>query len=87
MKSVRIADLKARLSEFLRAVRGGDSLIVLDRTTPIAKIVPYASASEPLTVRPPRGRYKKLQDVPLPRQLRLQTDVVALLLEDRDKAR
>jgi len=41
MSNVRIADLKARLSEHLRAVRRGRSLTVLDRDTPIARIVPY----------------------------------------------
>ena len=87
MRSVGIADLKARLSEFLRAVQRGDSLIVLDRSTPIAQIVPYSAANEPLVVRPPRGRYKRLQDVPLPPRLRAKTDIVKLLLEDRDRAR
>ena len=36
MKQVRIAELKARLSEYLRAVRRGETIAVLDRETPIA---------------------------------------------------
>src|SRR5207247_2165703 len=40
MKQVRIADLKARLSEYLRAVRRGETIAVLDRDTPVAQIVP-----------------------------------------------
>jgi antitoxin (DNA-binding transcriptional repressor) of toxin-antitoxin stability system len=40
MKHVRIAELKAKLSEFLRAVQGGESFAVLDRNTAIAQIVP-----------------------------------------------
>ena len=40
MKQVRIADLKARLSEYLRAVRAGESIAVLDRDTPIAQLIP-----------------------------------------------
>jgi len=41
MKKVGIADLKERLSEHLRKVRRGQTLTVLDRETPIARIVPF----------------------------------------------
>jgi prevent-host-death family protein len=83
MRTVRIAELKARLSEFLRAVRRGDRITVLDRDTPVAQIVPCEAASQPLTIRQPRRRYGGLHDVPLPRPLKTKTDVVALLLEER----
>jgi prevent-host-death family protein len=43
MAAVRIAELKARLSEHLRSVRKGRTLTVLDRDTPVARIVPYAT--------------------------------------------
>jgi antitoxin (DNA-binding transcriptional repressor) of toxin-antitoxin stability system len=36
MKTVGIADLKARLSEHLRTVRRGGSLMVVDRDRPVA---------------------------------------------------
>ena len=48
MSDVRIADLKARLSEHLRSVRNGGTLTVLDRYTPIARIVPIAA--QPLEI-------------------------------------
>ncbi len=35
----RIAELKSRLSEHLRSVRTGRTLTILDRDTPIARIV------------------------------------------------
>ena len=35
MREVRIAELKSRLSEYLRAVRNGETISVLDRETPI----------------------------------------------------
>ena len=50
MSKVGIADLKARLSEHLRKVRKGQTLVVLDRDTPVARIVPYGPES-PLAVR------------------------------------
>jgi len=45
---VRIAELKSRLSHYLRAVRQGDSLVVKDRMTPIARLVPYAPGGKRL---------------------------------------
>ena len=83
MKKVRIAELKARLSEHVREVRRGASYAVMDRETPVARLVPYSSEAEGLRFRRPRGRHPSLQKVPLPPPLRLKTDPVALLLEDR----
>ncbi len=85
MKRVRIAELKARLSEHLRAVRRGQTVTVLDREQPIARIVPYAAT--PVRVRKPSPRAGRLTDVALPPPLRAATDVVALLLEDRELGR
>jgi prevent-host-death family protein len=87
MKTVRIADLKARLSEHLRSVRRGHPLVVLDRDTPIARVVPYREAGEPLVIRQPMGRYPSLQEVPLPAPLRLDVDIVDVLLEERQGER
>lgn len=83
---VRIAEFKARLSEYLRAVRRGTTLTVLDRDTPVARVVPY-EAGEPLRVRPPVGVYKRLRDVPLPPPLALPFDIVEVLLEERQGER
>jgi len=79
MSSVRIADLKARLSEHLRAVRRGRTLTVLDRDTPIARIVPY-DESEPLRV---RRATRKPRDLTLPAPPAKPTDSLAILLSDR----
>jgi prevent-host-death family protein len=78
MSNVRIADLKARLSEHLRSVRNGGTLTVLDRDTPIARIVPYAA--QPLEIRKAKRR---LRDLKLPPEPSKRTDSVALLVEDR----
>jgi prevent-host-death family protein len=81
MTKVRIAELKARLSEYLRRVRRGHTITVLDRETPVARMVPYTE-HDALSVREPLGR-RRLQRVPLPPPLKLKLDVVALLLEER----
>ena len=87
MLSVRIADLKARLSEHLRRVRRGESLTVLDRDTPIARIVPYDSNEGSLAVRRPARGAASLQQVPLPSPLKIEFDIVSLLLEEREGER
>lgn len=78
MVKVRIADLKARLSEHLRSVRNGGTLTVFDRDTPVARIVPYATP--PLEV---RKATRRVRDLKLPPRARKRTDSVAVLLEDR----
>ncbi len=82
MKEVKIADLKARLSEHLRAVRRGEVISVLDRDTPVAQIVPVRdrpglSVRKPAPSAPPPGQ------VALPEPARLGIDVVELLREER----
>ena len=78
MSDVGIAELKARLSEHLRSVRNGGTLTVLDRDTPIARIVPYAAL--PLEIRKARRR---LRDLRLPPKPAKRTDSLAILVEDR----
>lgn len=78
MSGIRIAELKARLSEHLRSVRNGGTLTVLDRETPIARIVPYAA--QLLEIRKAKRRLRDLKLPPKPSQ---RTDSVAILVEDR----
>lgn len=40
MRSANIAELRNRLTQYLREVRAGEEIIVRDRQRPIAKIVP-----------------------------------------------
>jgi prevent-host-death family protein len=86
MKQVRIAELKARLSEYLRAVRRGETIAVLDRETPIAQIIPVRDRSA-LRVRKPAPGTPPLNRVRLPRPAKLNVDVVQLLLEERQRHR
>lgn len=43
MKKARIAELKNNLSRYLDHVRGGGSVLVLDRDQPVAQILPLQS--------------------------------------------
>jgi prevent-host-death family protein len=82
MKQVRIAELKARLSEYLRAVRRGETIAVLDRETPVAQIVPVR-AQAALRIRKPAPNAPPLKRVRLPKPAKLNVDIVAFLLEER----
>jgi prevent-host-death family protein len=86
MKHVRIAELKARLSEYLRAVRRGETISVLDRETPVAQIVPVRDRKA-LRVRKPDPGTPPPNRVPLPKPLKLNIDIVQLLLEERQPHR
>jgi antitoxin (DNA-binding transcriptional repressor) of toxin-antitoxin stability system len=87
MLSVRIADLKSRLSEHLRKVRAGRSMTIFDRDTPIARIVPYETNGSSLTIRSPLPGSPKLQRVSLPPPLPLPKDIVEFLMEERQGER
>jgi antitoxin (DNA-binding transcriptional repressor) of toxin-antitoxin stability system len=79
MIKVGVADLKAHLSGHLRKVRGGRTLTVLDRDTPIARIVPY-DAERSLEV---RRATRRPSDLNLPAPPAAPTDSLSVLLQDR----
>lgn len=81
--TVRVAELKSRLSEYLRRVRRGETVTVLDRDTPIARLAPLAPGPAALAVRHPTPGSPRPGAVPLPPPLRLKTDVLALLAAER----
>ena len=82
MRHVRIAELKSRLSECLRAVRVGETITVLDRETPVAQIVPVRERAT-LRIRKPAPGTPAPNRVRLPKPLKLNIDVVQFLLEER----
>ena len=82
MKQVRIAELKARLSEYLRDVRRGESIAVLDRDTPVAQLVPVRDRSALRVRKPPPGAVPPGR-VRVPKRGTLRVDVLQLLLEER----
>jgi prevent-host-death family protein len=86
VKAVRIAELKARLSEYLRAVRRGETIAVLDRETRVAEIVPVRAANA-LRIRKPAAGAPAPNRVPLPKPSTSKIDVVQVLLETRQSHR
>ena len=81
MREVGIAELKAHLSAHLKAVRRGQTLTVVDRDTPVARIVPYREdAAARLRIREP---VRPLHSSPRLPPLSAPLDSLAALLEER----
>jgi len=98
MKTVKIAELKNRLSYFLRRVQRGESILVCDRDRVIARIDRVtAPASVPASDRKWLDRLErrgivrrgagKLSRQWLSRRPVVGADVVGALLQERDKGR
>ncbi|MFH0800142.1 MAG: hypothetical protein V2A66_08195 [Pseudomonadota bacterium] len=82
MTHVKTAEFKSRLSHYLSLIRGGDELIITDRKTPIARVVPYSAGGERLAVLPARESPRALRKLKIPRA-RPGTDSLRALRDDR----
>ena len=83
MIKIGVAELKARLSEHLKKVRQGETVIVMDRDRPVASIVPYSPPRVELTVHPPKVVYKTLGDIPDGPPIEFTGDILEALAEER----
>jgi prevent-host-death family protein len=52
MTRAKISELKARLSAYLAEVRAGGEVLVCDRMTPIARLVPVMDAADDVQITP-----------------------------------
>ena len=84
MKEAKISELKAKLSGYLATVRRGESVLVTDRRTPIALLVPYEETEDRLTIEEPTAPLAGLKKIRGIRPRR-PIDVVKLLRESRDQ--
>ena len=87
MKTVGVAELKSKLSEYLGRARRGHAITVLDRQTPIARIVPYEPGTPSLSIRRPAPGAPRLGRIALPPPLEVRVDVLTLLQEERQGKR
>jgi len=98
MKAVNVAELKNRLSHYLRLVRQGQAILVRDRDRVIARIEPAGAADEAtgdaaerLAALERRGIVRRAQGRLTPELLArrplAKADVVAALLREREETR
>ena len=50
MSKAKVSELKAKLSAYLAEVRAGGTVVVYDRATPIARLVPFQEDEDDLVV-------------------------------------
>ena len=72
MKKAKVSELKARLSSYLAEVRSGGTLIVCERTTPVARIVPFEEDADDFRV---RDACKSVGELARVRAVRLRKNV------------
>ncbi len=82
MKRAKLSELKAHLSERLAEVRAGAIIVVCDRDTPIAKLIPFALDDNGIVIDEPNKPKRPLRGI---RGVALKegVDVLALLGESR----
>lgn len=81
---VKIAQLKDRLSEHLRAVEKGAEVIVTDRDRPIARIVPIDKPRRRIRVVSPKNDFSVARRKRYP-SARWKLSSTELLLEERQQ--
>ncbi len=69
---VKIAQFKSRLSQYLKAVRRGNEIIVKDRDEPIARVIPYKPPVQTLITIPPTRSLKDIDKIPVIRPKNLK---------------
>ncbi len=85
VQSANISTIKAKLTSFLRLVKKGKEVIILDRQTPIAKLIPWNEKTRSgMGVQPPKISFSKFLEIK-PSPLSSQVDSLSLLMEDRSK--
>lgn len=84
MKHAKVSELKAHLSAYLAQVRNGETVIVSDRRTPVARLVPIDQRTEGVTIERARQPVSQLRRVTGVR-LRRRVDVGKILRQSRDQ--
>jgi prevent-host-death family protein len=83
MKAIKIAELKDRLSEHLRAVERGAEVVVTDRDRPIARIVPFPGGQPTATIEPAKVPFSVVRSRKRPKPARWTVGSLALLSVER----
>jgi prevent-host-death family protein len=98
MRKATVSQAKNQLSELLAAVKRGESVLILERDRPIARLVPLEAGAvgddARLAELERRGVLRRAKRRPgagflklLPPAPRIKADLVSALLAERDEAR
>lgn len=81
IKTVGTAELKAHLSSHLKSVKRGETITILDRREPVARLVPVDAPTRPVVIRPAKPGLHGVRLLPPIRGAR--GDVVDDLMAER----
>jgi len=98
MNTAGVAELKARLAEYLKQVKSGNEILITERGSPVAKLVPIDAtqkrderrqrlAAGGLLELGKRRRMPKSLLVPPKGPANIGEDVLSALLSERDEGR
>jgi prevent-host-death family protein len=82
---VNIATLKAKLAKYLRFVKSGEEVVILDHKLPVAKIVPFKAESLLKSIKS-QGDFSEIFKMKIPPlEKKPKVEAETLLLQDRAK--
>jgi prevent-host-death family protein len=82
MKKAKVSEVKARLSAYLSEVRNGDIVVICDRATPIAQLIPLDKKMDDLQIQEASRPANEIFRIPGVR-LRKRANVDRILNETR----
>jgi prevent-host-death family protein len=85
MLKAQISKLKSGLSGYLKKVRAGQRIIVLDRDVPVAQIIPIRKRKAGLEIRKATKSFPNLSAKRRSIKLKGGRDIVEAIREDRDE--
>lgn len=83
MVTVTTAELKARLSKYLRLVRAGETVLVTSHRHPVAHLVPHPQ-QEPVPLGPTTRPLSDLKEIGGVKPLK-PVEALQILIEDRQR--
>jgi prevent-host-death family protein len=99
MKTASVSEAKNKLSAYLRLVKQGQEVVILDRDVPVARLVPVVSASQTgdealFQTLESRGILRRAKQkatkqylLKLPPAPKIKGDILSALLADREEGR
>lgn len=79
---VNIATLKAQLAKYLRLVKSGKELVILDHKLPVARLIPCSNESLSLETYPPKAAFSEVFKLEISASPRKATKDTTQLLKD-----
>lgn len=83
MLQVKISDFKSHLSEHIRSVRQGGVVVVMDRYSPVASLIPYVGSKGGLELIPATKKNPKSLQHLKKIKLKKPVDVLEILAQER----